>query len=115
MDGLVTLERFWGEHADWSQKTFGSDIERGPEGPLKHLALEVQECLANTGDLEEYADLILLTFDACRRAGFDYSDLTLACYRKLSKNRERKWPKTSPDQPVEHIREGEVQIREGAD
>jgi hypothetical protein len=113
---LMTLERFWTEHADWSQKTFGSDIERGPEGPLKHLALEVQECMASPGDLEEYADLILLAFDACRRAGFDYSDLVLACYRKLEKNRVRRWQKAAPGEPTEHVRDFEVsQIHEGAD
>lgn len=133
MDGLMTLETFWLRHAEWSRKTFGSDIERGPEGPLKHLAKEVLHELlgyekeevedfldatprvaGNTGDLEEYADLILLAFDSCRRAGFDYSDLVLGCYRKLEVNRSRRWNKPSPDQPVEHIRD-EVQITEGAD
>jgi hypothetical protein len=34
----MTLERFWHELSTWSQATFGLDVERGPQEPLKHLA-----------------------------------------------------------------------------
>jgi hypothetical protein len=49
--------RFAKEQAEWSRATFGSDTERGPVGPLKHLAKEVEECLAKPSDRMEYADL----------------------------------------------------------
>ena len=42
--------------AEWSQATFGTDAERGPIGPLKHLAKEVQEALEHLDDHMEYVD-----------------------------------------------------------
>lgn len=99
------MRDFWEDQAEWSNATFGDEYERGPAGPLKHLAKEVQECLENQDDLEEYADLLFLVFDATRRAGFTYHDLNKALWLKLTKNKARQWPKpTSSDEPVEHIR-----------
>ena len=102
--GEKGLNEFWVELSEWSQATFGADGERGPIGPLKHLAKEVQEALADPGDLIEYADLLFLVFDATRRAGFSFEDLLAACWRKLAINRARTWPKPSSDEPVEHVR-----------
>jgi len=100
-----TLKRFWNLQAEWSRKIFGSDEERGPEGPLKHLAKEVQEVLDNKTDLEEYVDCQFLIFDAARRAGFTFEEFVLGCFAKLEKNKKRAWPKPTSDQPVEHVRE----------
>lgn len=131
---LLTLERFWVQHAEWSQKTFGSDIERGPEGPTKHLAKEVLVELlgypketveafmqstprvgGNCFDIIEHADCLMLLFDACRRSGHDHSDLILAAFRKLERNRGRAWPKSSATEPVEHIRDGDVRVVEASE
>lgn len=108
-----TLKEFWRQHSEWSQKTFGLDSERGPIGPIRHLEKEVQEILekidnATTPEdlLEEFADAQFLLFDAVRRAKFTYTDLTLACFKKLEKNKGRVWKVPSdPDQPIEHVRE----------
>lgn len=101
----LSLEEIWEQHAAWSRDTFGSDQERGPIGPLKHLAKEVQEALADPFDLEEYADLVFLIFDACRRAGFSLEQLRLALNEKLKVNRARQWPRNvAADQPTEHVR-----------
>lgn len=99
------MRNFWYALADWSQSTFGSDRTRGPVGPLKHLAKEVQEVLAAPNDLEEYADMLFLVFDATRRAGFCYDELLAAARAKLLKNKARQWPTLAGDEPVEHIRE----------
>ena len=107
MTDILSLEEFWTHLSVWSQATFGEDKVRGPQGPLKHLAKEVQEALSEPYDLEEYADLLFLVFDATRRAGFSYEELCLAITFKLNKNRARKWPKPTTDEPVEHIRDGE--------
>lgn len=101
----MSLERFWGELADWSQTTFGPDAERGPTGPLKHLAKEVQEALADPSDVFEYADMVFLVFDAARRAGFSFEHLESAVWRKLRINRERKWGPRTGDEPIEHVRD----------
>ncbi len=38
-------KRLWNELSKWSQETFGSDAERGPIGPLRHLKLEADEAI----------------------------------------------------------------------
>jgi predicted house-cleaning noncanonical NTP pyrophosphatase (MazG superfamily) len=103
----ATFEDFWRHLSDWSQATFGSDSDRGPVGPLKHLAKEVQECLEDPTDLEEFVDLQFLVFDAARRAGFTLPQLVQALWKKLDKNRQRKWGPPTANEAVEHIRDEE--------
>lgn len=100
------LRAFWAAHSQWSQATFGSDVDRGPTGPLKHLAKEVDEVLAHPKDASEYADLILLSFDAARRSGLTHEQLVAACWAKLEVNKARKWATpTKGDEAVEHVRD----------
>ena len=108
MDQKSTGERivdFWNNQAEWSRATFGSDQERGPEGPLKHLAKEVQECLDSPYDSMEYADMLFLIFDASRRSGITLEKLINDAEIKLSINKARKWNKPTTSEPVEHVRE----------
>lgn len=99
-------EALWDDHAEWSQETFGPDRKRGPLGPIKHLQREVEELLAAPDDREEYADCLLLIFDAARRAGMASGDLVIEAHAKLAKNRTRKWnPNPDPDGFTEHERE----------
>ena len=97
------LENFWDRHARWSTGILGTP-EPGPIGTLRHLHKEVAECLEKPYDLEEYADLMHLVFQATRLAGFSYGDLVAACFFKLAKNEHRQWGKPSSDKPVEHVR-----------
>lgn len=99
------LRAFWREQAKWSQATFGSDKERGPTGPLKHLAKEAVEAQANPTDLMEFVDCLFLTFDATRRAGFTFQQLCDAAWDKLEINKARKWQKPTTDDAVEHVRD----------
>lgn len=92
------------EHSDWSQRTFGTDDQRGPAGPLAHLAKEAEEARANPSDVSEYADCLLLVIDAARRAGFDIDALLSAASDKLQINRARKWGPPNADGSVEHVR-----------
>lgn len=98
------LHAFWALLSEWSQATFGKDEVRGPEGPLRHLAKEVQEALADPKNPEEYADLVFLAFDAARRAGVTYYGLLEAVFLKLKKNKTRQWGPPSATEPTEHIR-----------
>lgn len=98
------LSRFWSELSDWSQATFGTDAERGPAGPLAHLSREVAEVQADPGNLTEYADLLFLVFDACRRAGFTYEQLVAGVFAKLAVNRSRAWGKPDAEGVCEHVR-----------
>lgn len=125
---MKTLEQFWNEHAAWSQATFGTDAERGPIGPLKHLALKVMvellgiprkvvdkalsqstRCLPsgehrNPESLEELGDLLFLVFDATRRTGWGYDQLVEQCFAKLEINKQRVWGPRTKDGAVEHVR-----------
>jgi ParB family chromosome partitioning protein len=96
------------DHADWSQKTFGLDADRGPIGPLKHLAkeaVEAQEAINTPKFRAELADCFLLILDAARRSGIKPMQLVEAAQAKMKVNRERTWPKPTPDEPVEHVKE----------
>jgi len=99
------VQKFWNEHSEWSQATFGTDAERGPVGALKHLEKEAREAQAKPTDLEEYADCLFLTFDAARRAGLTLDTLLNETFAKLEKNKKRRWVKpANSDEPIEHER-----------
>jgi len=108
---LSKTQRFWDEQAEWSRATFGSDTERGPLGPLKHLEKETEEARQSwiKQDIPEakveIADCLFLTFDAARRAGMSLDDLLDTAFRKLEINKQREWQKPTNDGPVEHVRE----------
>lgn len=108
--------------SDWSQKTFGSDQERGPIGALRHLEIEAREAYEEWGmyvsgnsDLlsvkEEFADCFLLLLDASRRAGLSFHELLDAAVAKHEKNKRREWPKVEAggETPVLHV-ESEVVV-----
>lgn len=104
------LEDFWIAQADWSRATFGSDQERGPMGPVKHLQKEVLETLheLENGDLFqaklELVDCLFLVFDAARRAGYSVTTLTQAAFEKLDINKSMEWVKQDSNEPMEHKR-----------
>lgn len=117
------LEDFWHAQSEWSQATFGTDQERGPLGPLKHLKKEVEEAISEVVSLwdggargaapdlrplrEEITDCLFLVFDAARRAGMTHQDLVESAFRKLEINKGRKWGEAKEGEAVEHLREGE--------
>lgn len=77
---------FWNAQADWSQATFGSDQERGPIGPLKHLEKEAVEAYTETDadkQRQEIIDCQFLTFDAARRSGMTIQELFARAFDKL--------------------------------
>lgn len=102
LDGLAA------DQANWSRETFGSDSERGPIGPLKHLAKEAKEAQKSAGTEEfagEMADCLILVLDASRRGGMTACDLVQAAIDKMPINRARDWQKPlNPDEAVEHVR-----------
>lgn len=104
------------KHAAWSNEQFGNEKERGPIGPLRHMAKEALEAAEaaeggqdNVAKLtEEMADCAFLLLDSMRRAGISAIDLNDAMRSKLPVLLARKYPKTAPDQPSEHIRDTET-------
>jgi hypothetical protein len=108
------IHDFWNAQAEWSRATFGSDAERGPIGPLKHLCKEAKEALDSEGrDPVEIADCLFLVFDAARRSGLTLDGLIEVCEKKLAVNKSRTWSKPTSDEPVEHDRSGEGEALRG--
>jgi len=109
---LDELQGLLNEQSEWSQRTFGSDSERGPIGPLKHLKKEVEEAIEAHGSTEynvELADCFLLLLDATRRSGLSFGDLVRLSLEKMEVNKSRVWPcSTKTDEPTEHVRDGEA-------
>lgn len=103
---MNVIKYMWDDLSSWSQETFGSDIERGPIGALKHLQQEAQEAIESPYDLMEYADCQILIWDATRRAGFTFDDLYAAVAAKQAINKTRTFPKPTTDEPVHHVTEG---------
>jgi hypothetical protein len=106
-------EDFFLARQEWSFATFGPPTDRKGIGPIRHLLKEVQEVLQELekgdGDrddlLEELVDCRFLLEDAIAREGFSYADYQDMSWRKLEKNKNRKWGARSADGVVEHIRE----------
>lgn len=95
-------DRIRREHAEWSDATFENV---GPVGPLKHLSKEALEAAAEPDDLNEWADMQFLLWDAQRRAGISDEQITQAMVEKLAVNKQRQWPEPKDGEPRLHIKE----------
>lgn len=112
------------EHAAWSQEKFGTDMERGPLGPIRHLKKEADEADEAYQELqkaiadgdphaamlaqkfnEEKADMLLLLLDLNRRSGGTLADLVEAGHEKLKIVKTRIYHRTPDGVPSEHVRE----------
>lgn len=89
------------QHADWSDRQFGNV---GPVGPLKHLAKEAIEAAEAPDDISEFADILMLVWDATRRAGFSDEQLAEAVAEKLERNKRRAWGEVKDGEPCHHVK-----------
>lgn len=120
-----SLDALAADHAAWSRATFGEDHERGPVGPLRHLAKEAEEAVEAweavvnaQGDHdphaammaekfnEELGDCLLLLLDASRRGGLSPLDVVKAAQEKMPILRQRVYQRTPDGVPSEHRRGG---------
>lgn len=89
------------QHAEWSDRQFGNV---GPVGPLKHLAKEANEAAEAPDDISEFADIIMLVWDATRRAGITDEQLAVAVAEKLERNKRRQWGSVKDGEPCHHLK-----------
>lgn len=89
------------QHAEWSDRQFGNV---GPVGPLKHLAKEAIEAAEAPDDISEFADILMLVWDATRRAGFSDEQLAEAVAEKLDRNKRRAWGEVKDGEPCHHVK-----------
>ena len=99
------FERDRAHQRAWSLKTFGPG--RRVNGVLDHIGKELIEIRAAPDDLEEWVDLLLLSFDGAMRMGFTPAEIMQGMRDKQKKNEGRDWPdwRTSdPNKAIEHVR-----------
>lgn len=99
----ITLEGIKTSIAEFSDRVFG--IDRPYTAPLYHLKKEVDETI-ESGDVEEYADMLLLLLDSFRKKHPDKTteDLLNVSYAKIVKCEDRQWGKPDKNGVIEHIR-----------
>lgn len=93
----------------WSLATFGPGDRA--KGVVEHIRKELKEIEADPTDLAEWIDVVILALDGAWRAGYSPADISAALTAKQTRNELRSWPDwrtASPDQPIEHIAEGEA-------
>lgn len=89
----------------WSRETFGPGTRL--QGVLDHIHRELDEVEESPGDVEEWADLVILAFDGAWRSGHEPQQIIDAVLAKQAKNEAREWPDwtTQPyDRAIEHLR-----------
>jgi hypothetical protein len=99
------MQQLFHDIGKWSDTTFGDERLNST---IHHLELEVGELKVDPFEIEEYADCLLLLFDAARKAGFEFSDLLLAAQMKLEKNKARKWGRDLGEGAIGHLPEAET-------
>lgn len=93
-DEFTELQR---EVAQWSHKTVGSDVERGPLTALRNLETAIKEASRRPYLRVEYAISLMLLLDAIRRAGFTPMQVVKSAREKLDADQSRKWvPEDGP-------------------
>ena len=102
---MQELDAFQVRQGVWSDSTFGKGDGRGALNHLKREVEEVHEARGTPDQLVEYADCLMLLFDAARRDGFKASDVLQAAWAKLRVNLEREWGDRNEDGSVEHVRD----------
>jgi len=104
------LQELMDDIREWSVATFGAS-QQTTIPILFHLKKEVDELIleAQYGiseeDYEEFADCFMLLLDASKGVGLSADRLIEETYKKLEKNKKRKWGTPDENGVIEHIRE----------
>jgi len=85
---------------EFTDKTFGKSTTASK---MAHLKQEADEVVADPQDILEWADCMILLFDAARREGFSTDELYHGMQKKLGINKKRKWGQAGTDGVVRHV------------
>jgi hypothetical protein len=86
-------------HSIWAANTFG---ERPFTVDLQKMMSEAKEAM-ESGEPEEFADILLCLLSACDLRGIRTEDLLNLAFAKLEKNRQRRWAQ-NPDGTWSHVK-----------
>jgi hypothetical protein len=109
--GVFNLALHLGRQRNFSFRTFGPGART--KGVLDHIRKETVEVEKSPLDLEEWIDLIILSFDGALRAGHEPGQIVERLLYKQTKNEGRKWPDwrtADPDKAIEHDRSDETRV-----
>lgn len=90
---------------EFSEKTFGPGMRTA--GVIDHIRKELEEVSATPNDLEEWVDLVLLSFDGAWRSGHTPEQIAAGIETKQTKNEGRTWPDwrtADPDKGIQHVK-----------
>lgn len=85
---VVDFEELEKQRFEWASKTFKGCTA---QGALEHLKDEIKEIEAEPTDPIEYADALMLLFDAAGRSGVTVKDIFIAFRDKHQVNLTREW------------------------
>lgn len=74
------------------------------DGILNHLIEECGEVRRTPEDIDEYADLLILTFAAAHRGGITWKQLIRQARQKMAENWKREWQKPDKDGVCRHVK-----------
>lgn len=97
------IHELYRQHANFVAEAFPTITDY--RGPLRHMAKEVQEAI-ESGEPEEFADILLLLFSAFRLRfpGHSAYNLVNIAFDKLAVAQRRKWGKVNEQGFSEHIK-----------
>lgn len=105
------LQKIMNQIAEWSDKTFNSNIERRL-GMIAHLRKEINELdraislnpeMEDLDVREEISDCLMLILDIAMHTGINADLLLFDLEYKLMKNKMRNWGNLNKDGSIEHI------------
>lgn len=100
----MDLQQHIDRQIGFSEATFGPGERRA--GVIEHIRKELIE-IEESGDLEEWVDVIILAIDGAWRTGATPFQICAAIEAKQTKNEARTWPDwrdAEPGKAIEHIR-----------
>jgi hypothetical protein len=90
----------------WYASIMDRDLDIDDVPPiLKHLKEEVDELINTPTDLEEYADILILTLQALYLSGYSVDDWLKASWKKHYVNIQRKWLPPDEEGIVRHVKD----------
>lgn len=102
------MKRNWNELQTlcytWANSQFGNRDGK-PFGVIFHLRKELTELYENPTDIEEMADVMMLTLEIAAIQGWTTDDVFDATLMKLAKNKKRTWYPLDEDGVAEHVEE----------
>lgn len=99
---FIPIEKLQTDVSAWATATFPTE---NLDMRLRHLREEIDEIAALPSDIEEWADALMLLLNSAKMAGHSIRDIVAEGFRKLEKNKRRKWLPPDENGVIRHAPE----------